>query len=109
MVNLPIDSNGAKMQLAPCKTALAVTYNTSVAAEVEITLNPLTTLVEVSALNTALFMKYKTAAGGTAVSNAAFDEVILAGSTRHYKIPAGTTVLAFCEESASSVLILVEK
>jgi hypothetical protein len=109
MVNLPIDSNGAKMQLTACKAALAVTYNTSVAAQVEITLNPLTTLVEVTALNTGLFMRYKTAAGGTAVSSTVFDEFIAAQSTRHYKIPSGVTVLAILEESASSTAVIVEK
>ena len=107
--SLPLDDNNRDMQLTPDSIALAITYDATVSTETEVTLNASTSIVEVSAINTPILMKYKTVAGGTAVSTSSFDEFIGAGLTRHYKIPAGITVLAFIEQAASATLVCIEK
>ena len=108
-MNLPEDQNHIPMQITPDKIALAITYDTTVSAQTEVTLNSETLMVEVSAINTPILMKYKTVAGGTAVSTTSFDEFIGAGMTRHFKIPQNITVLAFIEQAASATLVCIEK
>jgi hypothetical protein len=111
--SMPRDGNSKPMQLTPSIPAIATTYNASISVQVEVTLNALTSFVEISAINTPIFLKYKTAAGGTAVSTSAFDEFIGAGLTRHYKVPVINGVrygvFAFIEQSASATLVLIEK
>lgn len=110
---MPQDKDSAKMQLVPAKAALASTYNSSLSSQVEVTLNTDTSFIEVHAFNTPILMKYKTVAGGTAVSTSSFDECIDPGSTRNYAIPSiggvKVAVLAFIELSASAALVLIEK
>lgn len=114
---LPIDSNSKTLQITPAKVPLKVTYDTTISSETEITLQSGTTIVEISALNAPICMRYKTVAGGTAVSVATdgYHELIQPGITRHYDIKdinnasGPITVLAFIEQSASATLSVIEK
>lgn len=100
----PRDVNNQPWPLPPATTALAKTYDTSVSAATDVTLNTATTLIEVTALNQGLFMRYAATA-----SSSAFDEFIAPGTTRHFVVPSGVTVVSFIEETASAKLILIEK
>ncbi len=102
---MPRDGNANAMQLVPDTAALAVTNNGSISSHVEITLQATTTLIEVSALSQGIFLRY----GSTAVTTSAFDEYIQAGTTRHYKVPAGITAVSVLQQAASATLILIEK
>jgi hypothetical protein len=107
--SLPRDDNSTAIPIVPAIPALAVTNSTALSSQLEVTLNAATSIVEISALNTGIFMKYKTVAGGTAVSASVFDEFIQPGTTRHYKIPVGITVLAFLQYAATATMMLIEK
>lgn len=102
---MPRDGNATAMQLVPATAAKAVTNNSSISSHVEITLQATTTLIEVSALSQGIFLRY----GSTAVTSSAFDEYIQAGTTRHYKVPAGITAVSVLQQAASATLILIEK
>lgn len=112
-ISIPTDSEGKVMQLVPDKAPLAVTYDATVSADTEVALNADTTLVEVTALNTPILIKYKTATGGTAVSTSNFSEIVAAGTTRQFKVPYIAGVRAaywsFIEQAASATLIVIEK
>lgn len=114
MTSLPKDDNSVALQLTPSRLALAETYDTTVSSETNIVLNTGTKLVEVSAINSPIFMKYKVAEADAAVSSTNFDEFIQAGMTRHYSLTNlkninGITVLAFIEQATGAVLVVIEK
>lgn len=109
-VQLPIDANYKEIPLVPSKISLATTYDTTISTSTQISLNPSTSLIEVSALSQAILMKW----GLTAVTTSNFDNVIQAGSTRHFVIPVDTatgilfTAVNFIEQSASATLMASE-
>lgn len=105
MPSLPIDNNNNPIPLVPSKTALAVTRDTTVSASTEITLNAATTFIEVTALTDHLYMRW----GTSDASNTAFDEFIVANTTRQYIVPTGISAVNFIDNGASGVLILIEK
>ncbi len=98
------DQNAVPLPLTPPFAALAVTVDTTISAATDVTLNAATTLLEVNALSQAIYMRYAVTA-----SSSNFDEFIQAGSTRHYVVPAGVTVISFIEQAASATLILIQK
>lgn len=101
---VPRDSQNTPLPLTPSAAALAVTYDTTVSTATDVTLNAATTIIEVSALTQGIFMRYAATA-----SSSNFDEFIQAGSTRHYVIPTGVSVISFIEQAASAVLVLIQK
>ncbi len=101
---LPVDQKGDMIPLTTPTTALAVTYDTTISSATDITLNASTALIEVTAINNGVFLRYQ-----TAVSSSNFDEFILADSTRHFVIPAGVTVVSVIEETASAKVVVIEK
>ncbi len=101
---LPRDANHNAVPLVPNTAALAVTVDTTISTATSLTLNVATSLIEVNALSQGIFMRY--AAG---VTSSAFDEYIQAGSTRHYLVPKGVTIVSFIEQAASATLIVIEK
>lgn len=103
-MKLPIDANDSKIPLTQNTTALAVTYDTTISTATSVTLNAATTLLEVSALAQPIFMRYQ-----ASVSSTLFDEFIQAGTTRHYVVPTGVTVVSFIEQAATGALVLIEK
>lgn len=118
--NMPIDSNRKAMQITPSKLPINTTYNATLAnTQYEVTLNASTRFVEVTATNASILMRYKSVAGGTAITVASngFHEWIQAGTTRHYELSGvrisglPVTVLAFISQdsAATATLGLIEK
>lgn len=101
---LPVDQKGNMIPLVPPTGAIAVTYDTTISTATDITLNSATDIIEVTAINNGVFLRYASTA-----SSSAFDEFILADSTRHFIVPAGVTVISVIEETASAKVVVVEK
>lgn len=101
---LPVDQKGDMIPLTTPTRALAVTYDTSISTATDITLNTSTALIEVTAINNGVFLRYASTA-----SSSNFDEFVLADSTRHFVIPAGVTVVSVIEETASAKVVVIEK
>lgn len=97
--------------LPPAKVAIEETYDATVSASTEITLAANTTLIEVTAIDKAIFMKW----GTTDVSSTDWDHVIPANTTRRFAVPvetAATGVLFnavnFIEQAATAILAISE-
>lgn len=97
--------------LPPAKIALEETYDATVSASTEITLNTATTLIEVTAIDKAIFMKW----GTTDASSTDWDHVIPLNTTRSFAVPvetAGTgtlyTAVNFIEQAATAILAVSE-
>lgn len=91
--------------MTPAVQALAVTYDASISASTEITLNAATTLIEVSAIDKTILLNWGTADASTTV----FDEVISLNTTRQFFVPVGVTAVNFIEQAATAILVCVEK
>lgn len=102
--NLP-QSEGQPIHLTVPYPAKAITRDTSISTSTEITLNADTSLVEVTAIDGHIYLKY----GADDVTNANFDEFILANSTRHYFIPVGVTAINVIDDGDSAKVIIIEK
>lgn len=103
-LTLPRDANHVALQITPAVVALEETYDTSVDTSTLLTLNYSTSLIEVSAIDKGIFMKW-----GETASSSDFDEFILANSTRQFAIPNGQTTVQFIQESATAKLVVIEK
>lgn len=101
---LPRQRNGSGVQLPPASISLQRTYDTTISSATNITLNISTSIIEVTAINNGIFLKY-----GSNASSSDFDEFILADSTRHFVVPAGVTVISIIEETASAKAVVIEK
>lgn len=101
---LPKDQRGKVIQLTPNTTSKAVTVDSTISSATSVALNQDTTLIEVTALNYGVYMKY--AAG---VSASSFDEFIAPGMTRHFLRPEGVSTISFIEKDASATIIVIEK
>lgn len=105
-VAVPRDGNKVPMVgSTPISATLAVTYDATISASTEITLNASTTFIEVAAVAKGIFMKWGTAD----VSTTAFDAFIPQDSVRQFVVPPGTTAVNFIEQAASGALVVVEK
>lgn len=104
MIQLPRDGNHVPIQMTPVGLALASTYDATVSASTELTLNASTTYIEVTALLKGIFMKW----GGTA-SSTSFDEFIAPDTTCAFVVPTGQLTVQFIEEAATAHLAVVEK
>lgn len=101
----PIDENSRVINEAPQDTlALAVTYDATISSTTTVTLNVATTVIEVTAIDKGIFMKW-----GAAATSSSFDEFIGANQTRTYIKPAGQTSVQFLEETATAKLVVIEK
>ena len=108
-ISLPLDSNRNPIQILPATIALATTYNTTISASTEVTLNSATTLITVTALTQAILMKWGTAD----VTTSNFDQIIPANTSMAFVVPiqSGTTLYTavnFIEQAASAVLAVNE-
>lgn len=103
-MTLPRDANHNPVPLSPNKTALARTYDATISAATDVSLNASTTFIEVTAIDAGIFMRY-----ASTVTSSNFDEFIAAGQTRQYIKPSGVTVVSFLQESATAKLVLIEK
>lgn len=103
-LNLVTKQNYNPMYLTPAKTALARTVDTTISTATSITLNASTSIIEVSATNGSVYLRYS---AGCSASN--FDEYISEGQTRHYIIPENVTVISVLEASSGAGVIVIEK
>lgn len=102
---LPRDDNHVPIQgVGFSSTALAVTYDATISASTEITLNAATTVIEVTANAKPVFMKWGTADATSSV----FDYLIAQDSTRTFHVPVGTTAVNFIEQAATATLAVAE-
>lgn len=91
--------------------AIEETYNATLTNTVELTLDTSTTLIEVSAIDKTIMMKW----GTTDASTSDFDEVINLNKTRHFMVPTDITnkklftAVNFIEQEAGAILCVVEK
>lgn len=99
------DTNNNPVPLTFAKVALAQTYDTTISTSTEITLNAGTSLIEVTAIDDGVFLKY----GTDDVTSSNFDEFISNGSTRHYVIPSGVTAINVKDNGASGAVIIIQK
>lgn len=104
-VAIPLDAEGNPVQVTPNVVALEETYDTSVSASTEITLNTGATFIEVTAVDEGIFLKW----GTDDVTSADFDEYIAKDSTRQYFVPEGETAVNFIQRAATAILVLIEK
>lgn len=102
--NLPRDAGGIPLPLTASKLALAITYDATISASTTVTLNAATRIIEVTAIDKGIFMKW-----GATASSSAFDEFIGAGATRHYVVPPNQATVQFIEEAATAKLVVIEK
>lgn len=88
----------------PKALTLAATYDATISTSTAVTLNTKTALIEVSAIDKGIFLKWN----GTA-SSTSFDEFIPANTIRSFVFPADTLTVEFIEEAATAKLVLIEK
>ena len=99
------------VQTTPVRVALDETYDATVSASTELTLNASTKLIEVCAIDKAIFLKW----GTTDVSNSDFDEVIPQNTVRQFFVPIDSstgalyTAVNFIEQAATAILVVIEK
>ena len=95
----------------PAVLALEETYDASIGGSTELTLNSATTMIEVSAIDKTIMLKW----GVDNASTSDFDEVINLNSTRQFMIPTDTTTkllytaVNFIEQEAGAILCVSEK
>ena len=83
----------------------SVTYDATISASTEVTLNAATSKIEVTAIDKAILMKW----GTDNASTSAFDAVIPQNTTRIFKRPPGELAVNFIEQAATAILVLVER
>lgn len=103
-MNIPLSRN-VTISSTPSTQALAVTYDATISASTEITLNAGTSMIEVCAIDKTVLLNWGTADASTTV----FDEVIPLNTVRQFYIPSGITAVNFIEEVATAKLVVVEK
>lgn len=103
--SFPKDGNGTPFPIpvAPPVVALEETYDATISGSTAITLNTATTMIEVTAIDKAIFMKW----GGTAASTD-YDHCIPLNSTRYFLVPSGITTVEFIEQAATAILSVTE-
>ena len=104
-VPFPRDDNHETIPLTPAVQALAVTYDATISASTEITLNASTSLIEVCAIDKTVLMNW----GTTDASTTVFDEVIPLNTVRQFYVPENVTAVNFIEEAATAKLVVIEK
>lgn len=101
---LPRDDNREVLPFLTKSVALEETYDATISATTEITLNTAATMIEVTSIDKATFMKW----GTSDASSTDWDHVIPANTTRQFVIPAGITAVNFIEQAATALLAVSE-
>lgn len=104
MYILPRDGNNVPLQISPIGEAIAVTYDATISSATDITLNAATTIIEVTAIDKGVFLKY-----GTTVTTSDFDEFIPQNVSKEYAIPNGVTIISVIQEAATGKVVVIEK
>ena len=84
---------------------LGSSFSSAISSSTEFALTANTTLIEVTAKDQGIYIKY-----GSAVSvvDDGFDEYVHAGQTRHYPVAPGISIYCI-QEAATATLILIER
>ena len=85
--NLPRDASASPVPLFPAVPALEETYDTTISASTEITLNASTTMIRIVAGGEAVMLKW----GTSDASTSDFDQVIPDGAIVDLVIPVDST------------------
>jgi len=99
------------IESTPAVVAINETYDATVNTTHELTFNAATTLIEVSAIDKTIVMKW----GTDDATTSDFDEVISLNTTRQFFIPVDITTgilftaANFIEQAATAILCVVEK
>lgn len=108
----PKDGNQVTIgALTPSVKAVAVTYDATISATTEITLNAATTFIEVGAIDKTILLRWGTGDASTS----AFDEVISLNTVRQFYVPVDSTTgvlytaVNFIEQAATAILVCIEK
>lgn len=105
MPSFPRDNNHvAATHTPPRKVVLEETYDATISATTEVTLNASTEYIEVAAIDKAILMKWGT--GDASTSD--FDAVIPQNTVRQFFVPDGITAVNFIEQSATAILAVTE-
>jgi len=104
---MPADDNSRGIALPPASVALAVTKNDAVSTStlVAVSLNASTSFIEVTALDSGIYLKY----ASTGATSTVFDEYVPAGMVRHYVIPQGVNAISFIADEGTSRVRVIEK
>ena len=106
MPTVPRDENATPLQIVPSYEPLAKTYvstSTGLASATNITLNSSTKLIEVSALGAPVFVRFSSTA-----SSSNYSRFVQPGTTRHFWLPLGTTVVSVIQETATAGVVVLE-
>jgi len=97
------DDNGEAIVGVPNKVAIEETYDATISSATALTLNAATTLLEITAIDKAIFYKW----GGT-VSSSDFDGIVAGNTSKLVPVPVGQTSIQFIEQAATAILAVVE-
>lgn len=86
----------------PKAPTLEETYDATISASTAVTFATGTAIIEVSAIDKGVFMKW-----GATASSTDFDEFISANTTRVFPVQASSA--EFIQESATAKLVVIEK
>ena len=84
--------------------SLAVTYDASISASTEITLNTSTTRIEVCAIDKTVLLNW----GTTDASTTVWDHAIPLNTVLSFDVPTGVTAVNFIEQAATAILAVAE-
>ena len=102
---LPVDANDKPiLNGALVGTTLAKTYDATISAATDVTLNTATTSISVTAIDKGIFLRYQATASSTD-----FDEFIPANTTVVFFKPTDCTVISVIQESATAKVVIIEK
>jgi len=105
MATFPRDDNRQIVPgVPPAATVLEETYDATISASTEITLNASTTWIEVTAIDKPIFLKW----GTDNAASTDFDAVISQNTSRMFKVPPSITAVNFIEEAATAKLAVTE-
>jgi len=98
------DANGEAMnETVPANVALEETYDATISSSTALTLNAATTLLEITAIDKAIFYKW-----GATASSTDFDGIVPANTSKMVPVPNGQSSIQFIEQAATAILAVVE-
>lgn len=104
-LQFPKDANNVTIPtVSPAVVALEETYDATISASTEITLNASTTYIEVAAIDKSILLKWGTGDASTTD----FDAVIPANTVRGFYVPPSIAAVNFIEQAATAILAVTE-
>lgn len=100
----PTRAENIEYNAPPRSVVLDETYDATVSASTEITLNASTKFIEVAAIDKAILLKW----GADDASTSDFDAVIPANTVRGFFVPDSVAAVNFIEQAATAILAVTE-